>query len=285
MPPMSEVLDLLKEAVAPALLGALIPAIVLPLILGRRASFAASALGATLGVLAGNYQREALAITFDWQASPGRAWLLWVGVAAVLVEGGVRLLRLPHWLAWPARAAASFGLARLGVPAELAKAHPWTAWAAGAGSFGIWAAGLALKRFAPAGLTAAASLCGCWASAVVLLYAHSARLFDSAVVLGAATLGVGVAARWGRGAEAGALPFAALFLPALMASGQYETFSEVPETAFMLAAFAPAGAIIAAAVACCERAGWRWVFGLVGAGLPALAAVILALRNEELSFG
>jgi len=123
-------------------------------------------------------------------------------------------------------------------------------------------------------------------AATVLLYAHSARFSDLAVLLSAAFFGAGlVAVLWGQNTS---VLFAApaVFLPGLMLGGAVNTFSEVPFAAFALLAFAPS---VLWLMFLPHLRRWPLRFQTAGAIvavlIPCATAVTLAMRAETLDFG
>ena len=131
-------------------------------------------------------------------------------------------------------------------------------------------------------LAAAAILGG--GSALVSIFAHSARFADAATLLAAALAAIAWPAWWRRLDVSVALPAAAVFVPGLMLAGYYETFSEVPPASFALVAAAPLMLAILELPAI-KRQPAAWRKGLF-AGLllvPVAAAVLLASWHEDLS--
>lgn len=123
------------------------------------------------------------------------------------------------------------------------------------------------------------------AAATVLIFAHSARFFDMAVLLTAVLCGIGlVAALWNL--ELAALFGApAIFFPALMLAGAANTYSEVPLAAFALTAFAPCMLwilLVRPIRLWQERA--LTVAAVVALLIPCAAAVVMAARTETLEF-
>jgi hypothetical protein len=146
-------------------------------------------------------------------------------------------------------------------------------------------------------------------AATVLIYAHSARFCDLAVLLTSTVMGLGAAAMSLRSLRPGAdtvrpaggmeIPSQSsvavgeaialgpsVFLPALMLGGAANTYSEVPLASFILAALAPVGLGLGRLMPASMRVGRRGM--LVAAMLflaPCVVALALALRAESLDFG
>jgi len=123
-------------------------------------------------------------------------------------------------------------------------------------------------------------------AATVLIYAHSARFSDVAVLQTATLVGVGfVAAMWRLDVTAlFAVP--TVFFPALMLGGLTNTFSEVPAASFVLVALAPC-ALWSLRLPPMRRWSGRSLAAaaLVAVLIPCAVAVALALRVETLDFG
>ncbi len=79
----------------------------------------------------------------------------------------------------------------------------------------------------------------CCGTTLLLLYAGSARLADGGILLGAALLGPALfSLRWPIDLKLIAPAFA-LGLVALLLSGGYETYTDVPKSSFVIVALAP----------------------------------------------
>ncbi len=150
-----------------------------------------------------------------------------------------------------------------------------------------WEAGLQLDRIGTArvALPLVAMIWG-GAAATVLIFAHSARFCDLAVLMTSAFLGATlIAAVWGQNA---AVLFSApaVFIPGLMLGGAVNTFSEVPPMAFGLVAFTPC---VLWLVLLPRLRRWPLRFQAAAAVLavtiPCAAASFMAARNESLDFG
>ena len=324
MPPMSEVLDALRYAVAPAFLSALAIGFLVACLLTDRAASLATALAILAGLAAGNHFRE----VFDYRTDPdtplqlpvlgrqfletlthapvkqpegdplkstdseaqagppsGRYWLPWAVLLATIVGLVSRVPIIPDWARTGLRAGMAMVAATVLIPRGLPGDYPWLPH-----SFVVvvFLNGLVLEKLAdePAkGLPALAASLACGSAAVVLLHAHSARLSDGATLLGAGLGGVAIASQWGRANAAGAMPALSVLLPGILLSGWRDTFSEVPAWSFLLPAVAPIILAVLWLPGVRRLGGWpRWVAGVVVALIPAILAVVLAARAEPLDF-
>jgi hypothetical protein len=126
-----------------------------------------------------------------------------------------------------------------------------------------------------------------FAAAVVLVFAHSKRFMDVAVVMSFAMFGIAVAAGIGRCDTSGAVPAAVAFLPGLMfAVRPSMSAHQVPEAAFWLVALAPA-MLLPFLIPAVARNQDRWYVRAARALLvlaPLIAAAVLASQNETLAF-
>lgn len=305
LPPVKDVLDALHHTALPAAAGAAL-VMAAALCLGRWAAALGSAAAVAAGFAFANYTFKAL----DW-AVPGRVipWVrgaddpAWYGMpraAAILLAVGLlsrwlglaaaRYLDARYWwgahlLVWAARVGAVAVVAPGLVPDALAAEHVWVRPAFVAAVLGIWAALDGVAR-ADAGSEVAAYLAAAFlAAGAVILYAHSARFMDLAVMCGCAAFGVAVATFPTRADASGAAPLGAIGLPALLLNGRYLTESQVPVGSFVLVALAPL-ALLPFLLPVVARQP-KWVVIPLRALLvlaPLVAAVVLAAQHETLAF-
>lgn len=130
-----------------------------------------------------------------------------------------------------------------------------------------------------------AGICG-MAAATLLIFAHSARFFEIAVLMTVVTGGMALAA-WFSKADM-AVPAAALavFFPGLLLGGAANTHSQVPEAAFALAALAPCMLWLLAIPPVGRRTGRGIaIAATVLVLIPCVTAVVLAAQKERLEFG
>jgi hypothetical protein len=318
LPPASEVLEVLRLAVLPALGVAGVVCAVVWRLAPKRGAAVGAALALALGVLAGNYFREAVAFRLEpdrpltlsdlrvsathalkrQPAAQGPAaeeaaptspptwyWLPWSAGLALLAGLGARLPKLPLTVAWALRLLAVFIVARLLVPAEVAGGAAWPVLLFAAVVLFQWGLLEQLARQAPGGWLPLGLSGVSFAAAVVLLHAHSARLTDLATLLCAALAGIAVVG-WVLGRDpGGAMPAVAVALPGLLLIGQQETFSELPWTSFALVALAPLALSPLVLPWLNRLRGWGLVVIVLALLLvPAVAGVALAAQAEPLSF-
>jgi hypothetical protein len=171
------------------------------------------------------------------------------------------------------------------VPPAWAADAAWLKPALVAAMIGVWVAldGVARDR---AGSEVAAYLAAAFfAAGAVLIYHHTARFMDLAVMCGCAAAGVAVASFPTRADASGAVPLGVVGLPGLMLNGRYLVESQVPAVSFWLVALAPLGLLpfLVPAVARLPR----WVVISLRSLLilsPLLAAVVVAAQHEQLAF-
>lgn len=305
LPPTKDVLDALHHTALPAAAGAaLVTAAFLSL--GRWAAALGAAAAVAVGFGWANYTFESLSWSdttrvIPWYPEDGAppwhrlpraaAFLLVVGLVsrwAGLFTG--RALAEKHWWAanlfvWAARVGAVAVVAPGLVPDDPGGAHLWQRPALAAAMLALWVALDGLAR-SGAGSEAAAYLAAAFVVAgAVLLYAHSARFMDIAVMCGCAAAGVAVAAFPTRADTSGAVPLGVVGLPALMLHGRVSLDSQVPVAAFALVALAPL-ALLPFLIPAVARQP-RWVIVPLRALLvlaPLVAAVVLAAKYETLAF-
>ena len=122
-----------------------------------------------------------------------------------------------------------------------------------------------------------------FAAAIVILFAHSSRFMDIALVLGAALVGVGLAAHAAKADASGAVPAAIGFLPGLMLNARYQSESLVPVASFWLVALAPLAWLPLSIPRFAQQN--RWLLGiarLILLIIPLAIAVALAMKFESL---
>lgn len=215
----------------------------------------------------------------------GRYWIPAAIGVAMVIELLAKSLRMPVVGLQISRIIASIVAVRLVVPADLAIEHQWLSWSVGLLVLLGWVVFSQLSARMPSWLSPTCVVVASFASATVLIHAHSARLTDAATMLMMAACGLAAAAVFFRGDTASAAPVGAIFLPAIMIAGYHETFSDVPPAAFVLPAVAPlcAGFALALPESWCRS--WRgWATTILCVGLPAIASIALATRSESLSF-
>jgi hypothetical protein len=215
---------------------------------------------------------------------PPRYWLPWLVALALLI--GVLARPLPFWLAPLPRGAVCALAAWLLVPPALREARWWAVPAFGAAAWGAWELLDHRARRNPGGWLPLGLALVAFTAGAVLVHAHSARLMDLAVVLGAALAGLALEAALQRADVGGAAGGVALALPGLMLVGQQETFSQVPVAGFLLPALAPLALAVLFAPPFNRLSGRAQA--LVGVALlllPALVGFALAARVESVDFG
>ena len=117
----------------------------------------------------------------------------------------------------------------------------------------------------------------------VMAHAHSARFADALSIPGAALLGVALVAAFAKVDIGTALPGVALMLPSILLAGFYETYSDLPWYAFLLAGLPPVAVGLLALPPLSRMTGFgrSLAFWLLCLG-PTVTAVIVAVRSETL---
>jgi hypothetical protein len=305
LPPTKDVLDALHHTALPAAAGA---ALVMAafLSLGRWAAALGAATAVAVGFGWANYTFDVLSWlnttrVIPWYAEDGApAWHGLPRAAAFLLVVGLisrwlgllagRLLAEKHWwganlFVWAARVGAVAVVVPGLVPDAAAGEHFWLRPALMATMLALWVALDGIARDT-AGTEVTAYLAAAFVVAgAVLLYAHSARFMDVAVMCGCAAAGVAVAAFPTRADTSGAVPLGVVGLPTLMLHGRLSLDSQVPVTSFALVALAPL-ALLPFFIPAVARQP-RWVVIPLRALLvlaPLVAAVVLAAQHEKLAF-
>lgn len=266
MPPLSEALlrqlwDMLLYAQLPALgmAAAVMAAVVL--LCGTKQAPLAAALGLTAGAALGLCLRDAVRLTgsdIPWSELPSAllglclreapalvsgdsSWnyLPWTALAALWVGRMLRLLDVQPIVDWSLRAALALVIAWVVIPLNTRRELDWLAPAFAALVLALWALLERLATELPDGsVPFCLALVFCNVG-MVLIYAHSNRLMEVALVLGCALAGIAAVAWWRQADTSGAMPAAAVMLPGLLLVGQQSTFNEMPWYTFALPAVAP----------------------------------------------
>ena len=308
LPPLKDVLDLLRLTVLPAVGGAAF-AVCLFRLLGRWSGSLGSAVAVAAAFLWANYNFDKpgwdTARLLPWvpetatpeHAVPGWHWLprvallftvvgllsRWAGMLAKrkLPEGRQGAALLLVWLPRAGVVVATAGWLAAGKAAEeLRWLHP----ALAAAMFAVW---LVLDGVAQPEASGEVSLylaAALLASGTVLLYAHSLRFAEVQFTLGCATFAAGVTSLAGKTSAAGTFPAGAAFLPGLVLAGRPSLAeNNVPDAAFWLVALAPL-ALAPFLIPRLARQHPRYVVPLraILALAPLVVAVVLAMQHEKL---
>jgi len=253
LPPWPLVEDVLRTLVLPAFAAAAVVLVAVCLLCKAPAWRAAGgALALAAGLAAGNHFRKLL----EWWPADvpasediaagvmARGWAALLPVTLAALGGGLLALLSEKKLAWPAGLVIRLLTAACCLWWLTEALEPWTEQR----TFRVMAAGTALcwealrwtaaqspRRLPPAALTI---LWGASAAAV-LIFAHSARFSDLAVLMTASLAGAGLVSILWKVDTGPLLAGPAVFLPALLLAGAVNTYSEVPRQAFAAVAFAP----------------------------------------------
>jgi hypothetical protein len=218
-----------------------------------------------------------------------RYWLIWLAGLALAVESLVRLMYLPAGVAWSARTLMAAFAGRVLTHEQMRQDMPWMPWVVGLGILLEWAVLVNLAGRWKDGVAALAAAVGFWAAAVVLIHAHYNRGMDMALFGFAAVLGPAVGAWIWRGDTGTALAAAAVYLPGVVLTGQWDASAndnKVPLTSFICAGLAPVALAPMLLPGLNRLPRWaRWLPALILVLIPALIAVGLAAQMESIDFG
>jgi hypothetical protein len=124
------------------------------------------------------------------------------------------------------------------------------------------------------------------AAALVLIFAHSARFSDLAVLMLAALCGADLISALWKLETSSLAGGPAVFFPALLLAGAANTYSEVPAAAFACVAFAPCALWLLLPPPLLRLSARAVTFAAVMAvSIPCAAGVVMAARVEKLEFG
>jgi hypothetical protein len=281
MPPVSLLIDLLVQVVAPALA---VSALSLFLTGRGRFRLAGPAVAFAAGFAAANWVRQAWPW---WHEHSAWQWLPWAMLAGLIAAVLARLPALPDWAGWLVRVLAVALAAWLLVPTELRVEKAWWLAAFFAAVLANW---VVLERSADraAGWSVAIGLAlVCAGGALVLVHSHTARLADLAFMAGAALAGITIVG-WRRQLDiVTALAGPAVFLPGLMLSGHYETsdFSDVPAACFLLIGLTPLALLPGLLPPLAKLPNLRLALVRISLLLaPVAIAVALAMRAAPMQF-
>jgi hypothetical protein len=289
LPPWALVEEILRTLVLPTFAAA---SLMLALVCALTHSVRIRCLGACgaliAGLVAGNHFHHLL----DWWPTPWlRGWRVLLPVMAGLSLLATLLAMLPP---------RTHGGVRLGLRILLAAASTWLLRDTLAPLTEISTYGMLLfvvvltweiSRAACASIPPHASLLWLtmlWggAAAALLIFAHSARFSDLAILLTTSLCGVGLIGMWWKLELSFLLAVPCIFLPSLLLAGAANTYSEVPVSAFAWIAFAPA-ALLLLLLPQIQRWPMRalTLVALIALVIPCAVGVALAARVESLDYG
>lgn len=298
MPPREMIVEALLSLILPAFVLAALTLVSISWLGGAKQAPAGAALGVVLAVMlgptVGHWLHAALGLAGDgvenhfepWFSStltlmPGDSpWnrLPWAALAALCL-GRLKYDAKPRAAdAWFVRGAASFAIAWWVLPEHTHAIGVWVAPAFASAILLNWILLEYLSRMPTDGSVPLCLLLSFFVASVVLLQAGTARLSESAIVLGSAFAGLAVIASF-RGADtSGAVPAAAVMLPGLLLVGNRETSVEaVPVLAYLLAGLAPLTLVIALPFVQWQTV-WRLALRLGLIAIPLALALILAMQ-------
>jgi hypothetical protein len=240
-PPIAEVADKLRDAVAPSFtVSALVLAPFLVARGGRLAPLGA-ALAMAGGLAAGNYFCGAV----PWRPEQSaREWVLAAAGIALVAGLIARIPQVPAIIRWLLRAAGAAAAAWLLVSAGARVTHPWIPYAFGAVVLALWAVLERLAADSPGPAAPLAAAMAAATAAAVLEQASFGSMTDVATFAFGTLLGIALAA-WLRPADVGgAMPGVAVLLPAVLLAGRFDAGSGVPDVCFLCAGLAPLALVL-----------------------------------------
>jgi hypothetical protein len=307
LPPMDEVIDLLKTVVGPSAGAAGATMLFMWLFIGGKLALVGGpALSIVAGMAAGNHFRN----VFPWLPE-GSEWhyllaATGVAVAVETLSQGISVIPIVgRFIGIVLRVATTVAITYFLFPADLYQnsKEPMMHVILGEGIefdlprialpvlFGLTILGnwLFLVKFSEwvtswIGSFGLAILLG-GGAAMVLLHAHSARFTDAATMLASSMLGVSFFSMMVRTSLSAVGAAVAVFFPSLLITAKNETFSNVPTASFLLLGIAP---LILVLTYLPPFSGWSIkrprLITLLLLAIPITIAVALAMKYEELSF-
>jgi|RhiMethySRZTD1v2_1073278.scaffolds.fasta_scaffold177525_2 hypothetical protein len=258
---------------------------------GRKASVPASALALLVGFAVANYRYP----QFPWIPELRREALPWQWLPAMLVlvqiDGVLGQSQgVPWWGKWRLRLVTGFIAALLVVPANLPAEWPVhvheRTWPLAVFTLMValgWVGSEAVARQSPGGAVGLGLAAALFGASIVVLHAHYGKCAEVMTFPAAALVGMSIVALIRKSDIGGAVPAVALLLPTLLLIGATESYSEVPWYAFLLAALPPMTVGLLTIPALARQTGFtKWLLFWVFCLGPAIAAVVIAMRVEEL---
>ena len=289
-PPLTELQSAGEQALGPAAIAAVAVLALDLLSFGKKSAGAGAAWGLFVAFGVANYYRHAIPWWPERRPdAPVIAWhWLFLLFALFLHDGAVLGSEARTWRVWVRRLALVGLAAWVLVPLDYRKGYwsepaitnhwPVAVFAAVVCSAGP---GRGRRRNRQAGQSIGLSF-SLFGAGFVLAHAHSASLADALSIAGAGLFGIAVVAFAARVDVSGAIPGVALLLPAVLMIGKNVTYSEVPWSAFIVAAGPPVAIGLMAIPPFSRLTRWRWpLFWVLCLG-PTVAAVTLAMRAETL---
>ncbi len=289
LPPWSLIEEILRTLVLPTFVAA---SVVFAVVCALSRSERWRAIGAVVALIAGLAAGNHFHPLAQWWPSPFlRGWRCLLPVISGVATAAALLTLLPGRILWIGGLAARLCLAASGTWLLVEALSPLSeAWTYGVVLVGVvlnWEACRLILPGIPS-RTAFVILTTVWggASAALLIFAHSARFSDLAVLLTTSLCGVGLVALLRKLEVTFLLAVPAVFYPCLLLAGAANTYSEIPVSAFACVAFAPLGLLVLL-VPQIQRLPLRVLMTIAAAALliPCAIGVGMAAQVESLDYG
>lgn len=311
MPPLRNTIEALQQDVLPAAAGAAL-VMCLFLLFGRWTAALGSAVAIVFAFIWANFSFENSVDNetqeLDWARTghllpwkvtslPGLDWL--PRTALVLIVVGLMSrwfellssLCLPErrwWaanlLVWLPRTIAVVFVSGWLVSERIAAESPALRYTILAAMLSIWIVLDGMARAREGGESAAYLALIFYVSGVILLYGHTGKFMEVAVLIGSAMFGIAVVAHLKKTDVSGAIPAGVAFLPGLVLGARPSLITDVPYESFLLVSFAPLMLTPFLIPALARKTGWQ-VLAIRAALIvvPLAVAVIMAAQHDQLA--
>jgi hypothetical protein len=200
------------------------------------------------------------------QLLPERRW--WVANLMVWLPRIIAVALVSGWL----------------VSERSAKESPYLRYTILLAMLSIWLTLDGLARAGSGGDVAAYLAMNFFTAGALLLYGHSARFMEIAVVIGSAMFGIAVVAHLMKTDISGSIPAGIAFLPGLVLGGRPSLETEVPYASFLLVSLAPLILAPFLIPILSRRNGWQvQVIRALLILIPLVIAIVVAAQFDQLA--